>query len=68
MLKYENVSFQIKYMEAMWELLWFEITNMLIAVYEKNKYIVLCIIFFGTLSLPEMLTPSAPAYQAQEIK
>jgi len=68
MLKYENVSFQIKYMEAMWELLWFEITNMLIAVYEKNKYIVLCIIFFGTLSLRVMLTPSAPAYQAQEIK
>ena len=54
MLKYSYI-FQIKYTEAILsnstrKLLWFEITKMLIAVYEKN--IVSLIIIFGTLSFP----------------
>ena len=52
MLKYKYI-FQIKYTEAILsnstrKLLWFEITKMLIAV--KNKFVVLFIIIFGTLS------------------
>jgi len=55
MLKYKHI-FQIKYMEAVLsnstrKLLWFEITKMLIAV-KQNKFIVLFIIIFGTLSFP----------------
>ena len=53
MLKYENI-FKIKYTEAIlsnntWKLLWFEITEMLIAVI-KIEFIVLFIIIFGTVS------------------
>jgi len=53
MLKYENI-FKIKYTEAIlsnntWKLLWFEITEMLIAVL-KIEFIVLFIIIFGTVS------------------
>jgi len=52
MLKYEYI-FQIKCTEAILsnssrKLLWFEITEMLIAV--KNKFIVLFIKIFSTLS------------------
>jgi len=55
MLKYRYI-FQIKYTEAILsnstrKLLWFEITKMLIAVL-RNKFIVLFIIIFGTLSFP----------------
>jgi len=51
-----NYIFKIKYTEAILsnstrKLLWFEITNMLIAV-KKIKFIVLFIIIFGTLSSP----------------
>ena len=54
-LKYKYIS-QIKYTEAILsnstpELLWFEISKMQIAV-KKNKFIVLFIIIFGTLSFP----------------
>jgi len=53
MLKYKNI-FQIKYTEAILsnstrKLLWFEITEMLIAV-KKSKFSVLFIILFGTRS------------------
>jgi len=52
MLKYENI-FKIKYTEAIlsnntWKLLWFEITEMLIAVLQI-EFIVLFIIIFGTV-------------------
>ena len=48
--------FQIKYTEAdlsnsTQKLLWYEITKMLIAVL-RNKFVVLFIIIFGTLSFP----------------
>jgi len=51
-----NIFFQIKYTEAILsnstrKLLWFEITEMLIAVL-KSKFIALFIIIFGTLSFP----------------
>jgi len=54
-LKYKYV-FQLKYTEAILsnstrKPLWFEITNMLVAVF-KNKFIVLFVIIFGTLSFP----------------
>ena len=54
MLKYKYI-FQIKYTQAISsnstrKLLWFEITEMVIAV--KNKFVVLFSIFFGTLSFP----------------
>jgi len=55
MVKYKYI-FQIKHTEAILsnstrKLLWFEITKMLIAAL-KNKFIVLLIIIFGTLSFP----------------
>jgi len=55
MLKYKYI-FQIKYTEAILsnstrQLLWFEITKMLIASLRK-KIIVSFIIIFGTLSFP----------------
>ena len=55
MLKYKYV-FQIKCAEAILsnstrKLLWFEVSKMLIAVYEK-KFIVSFIKIFGTLSFP----------------
>jgi len=55
MLKYKYI-FQIKYTEAILsnstrKLSWLEITKMLIAVL-KDKFIVLVIIIFGTLSFP----------------
>ena len=55
MLKYKYI-YQIKYTEAVLsnsnrKLLWFEINKMLIAVLQ-NKFIVLFIIIFGTLSFP----------------
>jgi len=51
-----QIHFQIKYTEAILsnsirKLLWFEVTKMLIVVF-KNKFIVLFIIIFGTLSFP----------------
>jgi len=51
-----NIYFQINYTEAILpnssrKLLWFEITKMLIAVL-KNKFTVLSVIIFGTLSFP----------------
>jgi len=57
MLKYKYTCiFQIKYTEAdlsnsTQKLLWYEITKMLIAVL-RNKFVVLFIIIFGTLSFP----------------
>jgi len=58
MLKYKYI-FQIKYAEAILsnsarKLLWFEITKMLTTV-QKNKFIVLFISIFGTLSFPIVL-------------
>ena len=58
MLKYKYI-FQIKYTEAILsnstrQLLWFEITKMLIASLRK-KIIVSFIIIFGTLSFPTVL-------------
>jgi len=55
LLKYWYI-FQIEYTEAILsnstrEMLWFEITKMLIAVLEK-KFIVSFIVIFGTLSFP----------------
>jgi len=54
-LKYKYI-FQVKYTESILsnstrKLLWFEISKMLIAV-KKNKFIVLLIVIFGTLSFP----------------
>jgi len=57
MLKYKYTCiFQIKYTEpdlsnSTQKLLWYEITKMLIAVL-RNKFVVLFIIIFGTLSFP----------------
>jgi len=58
MLKYKYI-FQIKYAEAILsnsarKLLWFEITKMLTTV-KKNKFIMLFISIFGTLSFPIVL-------------
>jgi len=55
MLKYQYI-FQIKYTESISsnstrELLWFEITEMLIAVF-RNKLTVSFSIIFGTVSFP----------------
>jgi len=55
MLQYKYV-FQLKYTEAILsnstrKPLWFEVTKMLVAVF-KNKFIVLFVIIFGTLSFP----------------
>jgi len=49
-----NYIFQIKYTEAISssstrKLLWFEITNMLIAVFENNLRVLFIIIFGSTL-------------------
>ena len=55
MLKFLYAIFQIEYTEAILsnssrKLLWFEITEVLIAV-KKSKFIVSFLIIFGTLSL-----------------
>jgi len=56
MLKYKCI-FQIKYAEAILsnntrKLLRLEIAEMLIAVLNSNKYLLLFIVIFGTISFP----------------
>jgi len=77
MLKYKYIFFQIKCAEAILsnitrKLLWFEICKMLIAVI-KNKFIVLFIMMFGTLSFPIIrrgrahVPPKVPFLRTSEV-
>ena len=43
---------KIKYRSSARKLLWFEITNMLIAALKKTKFTALFIVIFGTVTVP----------------